>query len=160
MANENIKFEFWLDSQYWNSPPIFEIKINGISKYKGSAENHGTNYVSFGHALEFNHTYLIHLIRQGKDHYQVRTNDDGSIDDQILSIDKIKIDGINMQNFIYKYSWNEPDYPEPWASEQRNLGIELEERVYSETNFGHNGIWNLSISSPFYQFILQKAAIQ
>ena len=156
MPTENIKFEFWLNSQYWKSPPIVEIKIDSISKYYKLVESHGINYISFSHELEFDKNYLIQLFRQGKDDSQVRVNHDGTIDDQILIIEKIKIDGINIQNLIDKYSWNEPEYPEPWATEQRNLGITLEEQVLSETNFGHNGVWNLKISSPFYQYMINE----
>ena len=68
---------------------------------------------------------------------------------------KIKIDGVDIKNIIWTYSINIPEYPEPWASEYVTAGNILEKEVIGATKFGHNGIWYLDFTSPFYIYIMQ-----
>ena len=50
-----------------------------------------------------------------------------------------------------------PDYPEPWASEQKANGVQLEEQVPGELYLGHNGVWRFNFTSPVYKFLVDWA---
>jgi hypothetical protein len=101
--------------------------------------------------------HQLSIRRYNKTGNQVRINDSGQLEDQMLSIKKITIDDINIRNIIWCKSYNEPEYPELWASQQRAKGINLEKFILGETNFGHNCTWRLEFTSPFYQFIFDSA---
>lgn len=45
-----------------------------------------------------------------------------------------------------------PDYPEPWATEQRQQGLVLPEHQYADY-LGWNGDWRLSFHTPIYPWI-------
>ena len=49
-----------------------------------------------------------------------------------------------------------PIYPEPWATQQKNNGIELPESITNSPDLGHNGTWSLSFTSPFYMWLLEN----
>jgi hypothetical protein len=49
-----------------------------------------------------------------------------------------------------------PEYPEPWASQQRAAGHELEKSFNKVTFMGHNGKWKLKFASPFYMWLLEN----
>jgi len=153
---ETIQFEFWFESDYWKDPPGAIIKINGVEQKNVLFSTTGINYISFYASLELNTSHLLEIARYGKDNFQTLILDTGERKDQMLSIRKIKIDGIDIQRLIYINSWNEPDYPEPWATEQKNNGVELETKVYAEVDFGFNGTWKLEFSSPFYKHIIES----
>ena len=152
---ETIKFQFWLYSDYWLNPPGISASINNTEKFNCLLTDSGLNYLEFDHSFKDDGEYCLILNRFNKDDRQTKIEDDGTVKDQLLKINTIKIDGINIQNLIYKHSWYEPKYPEPWASEQRLSGNVLENKVFAETNLGHNGVWKIELSSPFYKHIIE-----
>jgi hypothetical protein len=150
MQSENINFEIAFKTSWWLSPPTAAIYLDDCEKYNGNIVE--DTIIKFSHTLSFgNHELSIH--RGGNSNQQVRMTEHG-YQGQDLIIDWIKIDGVNIRNLIWTNSLNEPDYPEPWASEQRSAGIELEKYVPGETHLGHNGIWRLPFNSPFYRFLM------
>ena len=154
ITEETIKFEISVISDYWDKPPIIEIAIDGIEKFSGSVTTHGLSTIKFSHTLEFNKPHQLTIKRTGKTNDQCKYNSDGTLSDQLLTIDTVVIDGVNIRNILWAYSWNEPIYPEPWASEQRQLGVKLEDKVVAETCLGHNSTWKLNFTSPFYRFVM------
>lgn len=148
-TSEKIKFEIFLDTEYWDRPPYAELLIDKTQKFIGPVDNACLQPIVFEHELLFNQTHQLSIRRFGKTNDQVKENLN-----QTLSIDKILIDGINIRNIMWAYSWNEPDYPEPWATQQRELGVILEDKIPAETVFGHNCTWRLDFTSPFYRFIM------
>ena len=152
-SSESIKFELYLISDYWDLPPKVDILVDDNVKFTGDMTEK-INYISFSHELDFDQLHKIQIRRYNKLPGQCVPMDDGTYKDQLLTLDKLIIDGINIQNIIQAYSYNEPEYPEPWATLQRQQGIELEQKVLAETTFGHNGTWTLNFSSPFYEFLM------
>lgn len=151
MASEHIKFELSFKTNWWKDPPIVAIYLDDSEKFSGAILK--DTVVEFSHNLNFSdHELIIH--RSGKNNQQVRFDAHGNYQGQELIIDCIKIDGINIRNLIWTDSAYEPDYPEPWASQERAAGVELEKYVVGETNFGHNGVWRLKFTSPFYRFLM------
>jgi hypothetical protein len=99
----------------------------------------------FEHVCAFGE-HTLRIIHSGK------TN---QTPEQSVTIDKVVIDGVNIRNIVWINSYNRPNYPEPWATQQREQGIELEEIVKGETVLGHNSEWTLPFTSPFYKYVME-----
>lgn len=149
--NESIKFEITLVPTYWLSPPMIKISIDSEDKFNGPVIDRQT--ISFTQTLGFN-AHTLKIVRSGNTNQQVRMLSTGEYQGQGVLLEQIKIDGVNIRNLIWTNSYYEPEYPEPWASQQKAQGIELETRVRGETNFSHNGTWTLNFTSPFYKFLM------
>ena len=83
--------------------------------------------------------------------YVGKTNSDIN---QAIEIDYIDIEGIKADRFVWAGEYT-PNYPEPWASEQRALGIELAEKHRNFKFLGWNGIWRLDFEMPVFMWIHQ-----
>ncbi len=143
---ETITFEIFFITEYWKDPATVKITIDDQIKFIGPITADGP--ITFTETLTFGlHQLKIH--RTGKTNEQV-----GADKGQHVIIDKIKIDGVNIRDLIWIKSYYVPEYPEPWATNQRDNGIVLEEKVPGETFLGHNGVWNFEFKSPFYRFIM------
>jgi hypothetical protein len=153
MSRETIDFELHLVSEYWNKPPMAKIAVDG-TEYFNEAVPKGTYIVKFTHVCDFDKPHRLTLTRSGKDDSQCKTLANGRQLDQILTLEKLKVDGINIRNIVWSQSINIAEYPEPWATEQRAAGNLLEDEAIGVTTFGHNGTWYLDFTSPFYVFIM------
>lgn len=151
---EKITFELYLLSDYWNKPPYIKVTVDDISYFNGPIVDK-SHVIKFTHTCEFNKSHRLTIIRSGKDDSQCIIDTNGTKKDQILILDKVKIDGIDIRNIILSQSVNIADYPEPWASEQRAAGNILETEAIGVTTFGHNGTWYLDFTSPFFIFIMR-----
>ena len=79
------------------------------------------------------------------------TNKDDS-DDNVILIKKIYIDGIDLQHFILKGTFN-PIYNMDWFNKQSIKPP----RSYSPcTELRHNGVWRLDIKKPIWKMILEN----
>lgn len=141
---ETITFKLTLHPTYRDKPPQIKILLDEQSMFDGAVNK--LQVIEFSAPLEFESHKLI-LQRYGKTIDQA---------DQLLEIKTVEIDGIDIQNIIWDSSYFCPEYPEPWASQQRADGIELEASVTGETVLGHNGVWILEFSSPFYKFLINR----
>ena len=158
MATENLKFKIQLYATFWNKLPTCEIFIDDKSHWKG--EIAGTEQepitVEFESVLEQNKEYKLSIHRQGKDKGQTVVNDKGDIlKDQLLNIKSIEIDNIDIGALVYEGVYT-PEYPEPWATQQRQQGMELPETFKNTTQMGHNGTWTFKFTSPFYMWLLEN----
>jgi hypothetical protein len=152
LLSEKIIFEIYVISKYWKDPPGLTVYIDNLQKFQGLITEQST-VIKFTHELIFG-SHTLQMDRVGKTNQQMCKKENGDTEGQDLIIDYIKIDGVDIRNIIWTKSYYEPEYPEPWASQQRSLGIKLEQRVLGETYFGHNGRWSLEFTSPFYRFIM------
>ena len=75
--------------------------------------------------------------------------------DQLLNIQNIEIDEIDIGGLVFEGMYT-PEYPEPWASQQRSAGTELPEKFKNVTQMGHNGTWSFKFESPFYMWLLEN----
>jgi hypothetical protein len=154
MTQEIIEFELHLISEYWNKPPLARIAVDD-TEYFNDLVPKGTYIVKFIHTCDFNKPHRLTLTRTGKDDSQCKTLPNGKKLDQNLTLAKLKVDGIDIQNIVWSQSINIANYPEPWATEQRAAGNILEDKAIGVTTFGHNGTWYLDFTSPFYVFIMK-----
>ena len=158
MATEKLKFKIELYSTMWDQPPHAEILINDRSHYKGDIL--GTDkepiLVEFEQELEEGKEYKLHINRSGKIRNQTVLDGNGNIiKDQLLHIKSIEIDEIDIGALVYEGVYT-PVYPEPWATQQRESGNELQETLKNVTQMGHNGTWSLKFNSPFYMWLLEN----
>ena len=158
MATEKLKFKLELYSTMWDKPPHAEILVGNKSHFTGdiTGTEDKPNVIEFEHELTEGEDYELIISRSGKGKNQTLINEKGDIlKDQLLHIKDIEIDEINIGALVYEGVYT-PDYPEPWATQQRKLGNELPESFKNVTQMGHNGTWRFAFASPFYMWLLEN----
>jgi hypothetical protein len=151
--SEIIKFQIKFAPVYWDQPPVANILLDGKSQFSGPITQ-DSKQVAFTAMLEFGQEHELAIHRSGKTGDQCVIDNGQVIKDQMLPIESIVIDGVNIQNFIWALAWFEPEYPEPWATQQRDAGVALEEKLFGESFLGHNGTWRFKFTAPFYDFVM------
>jgi len=73
----------------------------------------------------------------------------------MLYIKSIMIDEIDIGGLVFEGVYR-PEYPEPWASQQKAEGNDLPTEIKNVTQMGHNGTWSFTFSSPFYMWLLEN----
>ena len=142
----------------WDRPPHAEILIDNKSHFKGdiTGTEDRPDVIDFEHELEGDNDYNLIINRSGKGKNQTICNEKGDIlKDQLLNIKSIEIDEIDIGALIYEGIYT-PQYPEPWATQQRETGVELRHSFKNVTQIGHDGEWRLAFSSPFYMWLLEN----
>ena len=158
MATEKLKFKLELYATMWDKPPHAEILINDKSHFAGeiTGDENKPDVIEFEHELEENKEYNLIINRSGKSKNQTVISEKGDIlKDQLLHIKGIEIDEIDIGALVYEGTYT-PQYPEPWASQQKLAGTELPETFKNVTRMGHNGKWNFKFASPFYMWLLEN----
>jgi hypothetical protein len=157
MATEKLKFKLELWAEYWDKAPRANILINDHSHH--TQEITGTEkeptVIEFEHELTEGEKYRLVIERSGKDKKQTVVENSEITKDQLLHIKSIEIDEIDIGALVYEGVYT-PEYPEPWATQQRQAGKELPESFKNVTTIGHNGRWALSFESPFYMWLLEN----
>ena len=158
MATEKLKFKLQLYSTHWNKKPIVDVKINDKSYFKneitGTKEN--PTLIEFEQECEEGKDYQLILDRSNKDKRQTIVNEKGDIlHDQLLHIKSIEIDEIDLGALLFEGVYR-PQYPEPWATQQREAGNNIPETLKNSVDLGHNGTWTFSFTSPFYMWLLEN----
>lgn len=151
---EAIEIQIDLTAVFWDRFPEADLLIDHveISKHVIDRPKYQIkNTVS----LAMDQPHFLQLSRRGKSDDQCRVVD-GQQKDQYIIIDRVSIDGIDIQNLVWSQSWYEPEYPDAWSDQQRAAGIDLETKVLGETWLSHNGVWNFGFSSPFYKFLIDQ----
>ena len=72
--------------------------------------------------------------------------------DKAIIIDKIIFINIESEKFAWQGIY-QPNYPEPWATQQKKLGKELNYILTPITYLGWNGQWRLTYSAPVFTWI-------
>ena len=158
MATEKLKFKLELYATMWDQPPHAEILINDKSHFAGeiTSDEDKPYVIEFEHELTEGSDYHLTIKRSGKGKNQTLINDKGDIlKDQLLHIKSMEIDEIDIGALVYEGVYT-PEYPEPWATQQREAGVELKESFKNVTQMGHNGEWKFTFGSPFYMWLLEN----
>jgi hypothetical protein len=154
---EKLKFKLQLWATYWDKLPIAEILINDESQYR--SEIAGTEdkptVIEFEYTLEEGKDYTLKISRSGKDVKQTVVEAGKIVRDQLLHIKSMEIDEIDIGSLVYEGVYT-PKYPEPWAAQQRSAGQDLPVSFKNVTCMGHNGVWELKFSSPYYMWLLEN----
>ncbi len=158
MATEKLKFKIELFATMWDKPPTCEIMVDDKVYWNGEIKSNDTkpDLIEFEVELEEGKEYKLSLNRQGKINGQTVVNEKGDIlKDQLLHIKSIEIDEIEIGALVYEGIY-QPEYPEPWATQQKEAGNELPSTLKNVTQMGHNGTWTLTFTSPFYMWLLEN----
>jgi len=157
MTTENLKFKVQLYAQYWDIPPIAEILVgqNSMAKQEITGTEQNPTLIEFYSELTEGQQYNFTINRTNKFDSQTITQDGKIIKDQLLFIKSIEIDEIDLGGLIYEGLYY-PEYPEPWASQQKELGNTLTPSIKNVTSMGFNGRWELKFTSPFYMWLLEN----
>ena len=158
MATEKLKVKLELYATMWDQPPHAEIMIGDKSHFKGdiTGTEDKPDVVEFEHEFTEGEKSELIIERSGKLVNQTVVNNKGDLlKDQLLHIKSIEIDEIDIGALVYEGVYT-PDYPEPWASQQREAGTELPESLKNVTCMGHNGKWAFKFESPFYMWLLEN----
>jgi len=158
MATEKLKFKLELFATMWNRPPHAEIVVGGKTYFDDdvTATEDKPLVIEFVADLEEDKPQALIINRSGKDGRQTVINEKGDIlQDQLLHIKLIEIDEIDLGALVYEGTYT-PDYPEPWASQQKEAGNKLQDSFKNVTVMGHNGEWKLPFECPFYMWLLEN----
>ena len=158
MATEKLKIKLELYSEMWDKPPHAEILIGDSSHFNGpiTGTEDKPSIIEFENEFEEGKEYQLIIKRSGKTPKQTIVNAKGDIlKDQLLNIKRIEIDEIDIGALVYEGLYT-PEYPEPWATQQREQGIKLENEFKNVTEMGFNGTWRFKFSSPFYMWLLEN----
>lgn len=69
-----------------------------------------------------------------------------------VTIENITFNDISRSKFIWEGVYH-PEYPEPWASQMRANGYNLDTTLTSIDHLGWNGTWELTFSIPIFTWI-------
>jgi len=158
MATEKLKFKLELYATMWDKAPYVEVMINDKSYFNnnitGTEDKPST--IEFEHELEEGKSYELIIKRVDKGNDQTVVDGHGRIvKDQLLHIKDIEIDEIGIGGLVYEGVYT-PEYPEPWATQQRESGQDLKDSFKNVTQMGFNGTWGLKFDSPFYMWLLEN----
>ena len=158
MGTEKLKFKLELYATMWDKPPTADILIGDQSYFNDAitGTEQKPDVIEFTHEFEEGTKGELVIKRAGKTPRQTIVNDKGDIlKDQILHIKSVEIDQIDIGALVYEGVYS-PEYPEPWASQQKAAGNDLPESFTNVTIMGHNGTWKLAFTSPFYMWLLEN----
>ena len=158
MGTEKLKFKLELFATMWDKPPVAEVLVNGKSYAikEITADKEKPDVIEFEHECQENEDCKLTIKRSGKGKNQTVVNEKGDLlKDQLLNIKSIEIDEIDIGALVYEGVYT-PDYPEPWATQQKAEGIKLRESFKNVTQTGHNGTWSFTFKSPFYMWLLEN----
>jgi hypothetical protein len=158
MGTEKLKFKMELYATMWDQPPHAEILIEDKSHFKGdiTGTEDNPNLIEFEHEFTEGEKGELIIKRSGKTKGQTVINEKGDIlKDQLLHIKSIEVDEIDLGGLVYAGVYT-PEYPEPWATQQRQAGVELRESFTNVTQIGHDGKWSFKFQSPFYMWLLEN----
>ena len=141
----------------WDKPPVAEVLINKKSfvKKQITGTEQKPDLIEFEHELENDKDYDLIITRSGKDNNQTIVENGNIIKDQLLAIKNIEIDQIDIGSLVYEGVFT-PEYPEPWATQQRESGNDLKDSFKNVTKMGFNGTWSFKFKSPFYMWLLEN----
>ncbi len=158
MATEKLKFKLELYSTMWDKPPHAEIMIDHDVQFKGpiTGTEDKPDVIEFEYDMKAEQEYSLIINRSGKGRNQTVINDKGDIlKDQLLHIKSINIDEIDIGSLVFDGVYT-PNYPEPWATQQRESGNDLRDSFKNVTSMGFDGEWKFTFGSPFYMWLLEN----
>lgn len=157
MATEKLKFKLELFAEYWDKAPDVEVLIDDSSKYSGkiSSTQDKPTLIEFEHEMQNDLQYQLHIKRTGKTKDQTVVENGQIVKDQTVGIKSIEIDEIDLGTMLFE-GYYKPEYPEPWATQQKQKGVDLPLKFKNATKLGHNGLWTLQFKSPFYMWLLEN----
>lgn len=140
---------------YWDKAPSIRVLLNNIELFNDTISTSQTVSIKYDNNT-IKDSNVLEIYRYGKTIEDTQIDESGNIlQDQVLHLNSISLNEIELGNIIYTVDFY-PEYPEPWASEQKQQGIELVEKYSPCTSFFHNGVWRLEWTEPFHIWYLER----
>lgn len=75
-------------------------------------------------------------------------------DQEAVIVESVSFFGIEDPKFAWAGIY-EPEYPEPWATQQRAQGVVLKQQLTAHTYLGWPGKWRLTFTVPVFTWVHQ-----
>ena len=144
IKNFKTKLLLHLAPVYHAEAPLLKIKFS--NNYTITEELREKKIYSFEDSLCAG-SYLLEISLLNK-----KNQDTVGNKDKAIKIEKIVFNNIESDKFLYEGIY-EPIYPEPWATQQKNLGKTLEKYLKFNNYLGWNGTWRLKYFVPIFTWI-------
>lgn len=151
-TSENIFVDLYLSGEFWDRPPEIDVLIDN-QVVQSHVVDQANYHIRFRHVMSFG-PHRLQIRYKNKTNDQTRQLANGEYQSQLVHIDKIKLDNIDLRNIVWHTCRFQPEYPEPWASQQLAAGNILEKELVGEIHLGHNGLWTFEFTSPIYMFLV------
>lgn len=141
---EKLEFEIKLSGTYWNKVPDFSIHVNDQLISTGTVNDTQT-FVKFSVELAEYTPHKLKIRLENKTNDDTKTDAQGAIiNDMLLNIDTISVDGIELGHL----KWSESEFI-PDDHIHRPI-------LKNCVNLGWNGAYTLSFEAPFYIWLLER----
>ena len=136
--------------------PHVLIKVNNTEYYNGIVQD--KRIIDFTvNELDKKQELTITLINKSPNKDTI-VKDGKIVMDKLVKIEKIVLDEVDIKENVFEATYK-PIYPEPWATQQREQGIELLPIISMVTALGYNGTWTFCYeNSPVYYFAQKRHA--
>lgn len=148
MEQESLEFSVTVSGTYWSKKPQFSIWLdnNVIIQTEISSDLPQTH--KFTHTIdEGDHILSIKL--ENKTNSDTQKVNDNIVNDLLLNINDITINGILLEQLIWSESTFLLDKPHEYQGKEIT-------KLDNCVNLGWNGSYTLKFTSPFYIWLLEK----
>ena len=154
-----MKIDFILQANFWNKSPSILIKLDNkiIKNFDDFVDKQKTNISVDTDIEEGEHRLVIE--RHSKPVKDTVLEDSKIIKDSTIDIVDIVIDNISIEPLLGKATFF-PQYPEPWLSQQKQIGKEPAIKYNYCRILHHNGEWKLNFTSPIHVWFFQNISLE
>ena len=154
-----MKFDLQLRANFWNNNPSVVIKLNNktVETLNNFVNKQKTN-ISFDVELEHGEHQLV-IERMNKSTKDTVIEDSKIVKDSTVDIIDVIIDNISIDPLLDHANFF-PKYPEPWLSQQKQIGKEPPVSYNYCRTLHHNGEWKLDFANPVHIWFLQNINVQ
>lgn len=146
IINYPVKLDICLRPVWHNEPPEINIGVDSNISRVILTDTQNFHY-------EFNSTDQSIITVELLNKTDTDTIPDKGLDKAVV-IESISFFGITDPKFVWLGVY-EPEYPEPWATEQQQQGVVLKQHLTNHTYIGWNGKWTLTFTVPIFTWIHQ-----
>lgn len=139
-----IKLDIRLCPVWHSDPPKINIGVNGILEQTTLSQAQTFHYE---YSASANSTITVELLNKT----DADTVPDKGLDKAVI-IESVSFFGITDPKFVWLGVY-EPNYPEPWATEQRQQGVVLKQQLTNHNYISWNGKWTLTFTVPVFTWI-------
>lgn len=153
IEKETLHFKIGLSGSTNKKFPEFQIIVDDTVITQGNVKTLAgdAEYIEFDSELtEGTHELKVKFLN--KTAGDTTIFDGKIVEDLLLNIESICIDGVDLDSLIWTASIYRPDYPDEYLDEQQKSITEIKNCV----NLGWNGEWSMKFSSPFYIWLLDN----
>jgi hypothetical protein len=154
-----MKFDIQLQANFWNRSPSIVVKLNDkiMETFDKFVDKQKTN-ISFDAELDDGDHQLV-IERINKTTKDTVIEDSKIVKDSTVDIIDVVIDKISIDALLDKANFF-PKYPEPWVSQQKQIGKEPSASYNYCRTLHHNGEWKLDFANPVHIWFFQNITLE